>query len=129
MEERKPWMEFHVVEEDGYHSFRHGSGLKQACVLANELWRESGTDVVELVRDGEPFDAGTVTTTGRIRHFTGLAKVVPEPGARYPSDMWGPFLARLCADWLRVGDVLRVCYDPSLFLARREALEAAAFLK
>jgi hypothetical protein len=123
------WMGFRVVEENGHKYFRHGNDVRQACMLADNFWREAGSNDVVLLRDGEQFDTGAVTTTDRTRHFTGVTKFVPEPSARQPADMWGEFLTRLCADWFYVGDVLRVHYDPSLFFLRKRNLEALAFLK
>lgn len=128
--DKGPWIEFHVLKEGEHHCFCHGNFYRQACVIADSFWRESGTDDMVLMRGAAQFDSGTVTTTGSIRHFTGLTRVVPEPGQRWPADMSGPFLSRLCADWLCVGDVLRVHYDPSLFFTRRRNLEVlGSFLK
>lgn len=122
-------MEFQVVEEKGHTYFRHGNDVRQACMLAEDFWSEAGSNDVVLLRDGVQFDAGAVTTSGRIRHYTGMTKITPEPSMRMPADMWGEFLTRLCADWFRVGDILRVQYDPSRFFTRRRNLEAASFLK
>ncbi len=97
--------------------------------MADNFWRETGSDAVVILRGGAPFDTGTVSTTGKTRHFTGVEKCIPEPGARCPADMSGEFLTRLCADWFCVGDMLKVHYDRKLFFRRREALAASAFLK
>ncbi len=121
-------MEFQVIESRGNRCFHYGD-VQQACVLANDFWRETGSNEMVLLRDGVSFDTGTVSTTTGTRHFIGMAKCVPLPGARWPADMTGALLTRLCADWFRVGDVLQVRYDPNLFYTRKRNLEASAFLK
>jgi hypothetical protein len=121
-------MEFQVIESRGYQYFRY-EDVQQACLLADDFWRESGLNEMVLLRDGASFDTGTVSTTRRTRHFTGITKCVPLPSARWPADMSGELLTRLCAKWFCVGDVLQVKYDPNLFYTRRRNLEASAFLK
>ncbi len=122
------FMEFQVIESKGHRYFRFGD-VQQACVLADDFWRETGSDEMVLLRDGATFDTGTVSTTRRTRHFNGMDKCVPLPNARWPADMSGEFLTRLCADWFCVGDMLQVRYDPNLFYTRKRNLEASAFLK
>jgi hypothetical protein len=122
------WMDFQVTESRGFKYFCFAD-VQQACVLANDFWRETGSNDMVLLRDATTFDTGTVNTTNRIRHFTGMTKCVPEPDARRPADMSGEFLTRLCADWFCVGDVLQVRYDTNLFFTRKRNLEASSFLK
>lgn len=122
------WMDFQVIESRGHRYFRY-EDVQQACVLADNFWRETGSNEIILLRDGVSFDTGTVNTTTRTRHFTGMTRCVPPPVARCPADMSGEFLTRLCADWFCVGDVLEVRYDAKLFFTRKRNLEALSFLK
>lgn len=122
------WMEFQIIESRGHQYFRYGD-VQQACVLADCFWRETGSNEMILLRDGASFDTGTVNTTDRTRHFTGMTECVPPLSGRYPADISGEFLTRLCADWFCVGDVLKIQYDKELFFTRRRNLEAASFLK
>ncbi len=121
-------MEFQVIESRGHRYFRYRD-VQQACLLADDFWRETGSNEMILLRDGASFDTGTVNTTTRTRHFMGMAKCVPPPCARWPADMSSEFLTRLCADWFCVGDVLKVRYDTKLFFTRRRNLEASSFLR
>jgi hypothetical protein len=124
------WTEFHVIEHRGRNHFSYPDEERSwACVCADSLWRKGGEDSMEVIRNGVQFDSGTVTTTGRTRHFTCMEKVAPPLGERCPADMSGGHLSRLCADQFQVGDVLRVNYAQSLFITRRENLEALSWLK
>lgn len=124
------WTEFHVIEGRGGNYFKYPDEERSwACVCADSFWRKSGDDVMEVIRDGAKYDSGTVTTTGRTRHFTGMMRVALPLDKRRPADMSGEHLTRLCADQFHMGDVLRVNYAVSLFVTRRRNMEALAWLK
>lgn len=124
------WTEFHVIKDRGRKYFSYPDEERPwACVCADSFWRKTGEDVMEVIRQGAQFDSGTVTTTGKTRHFTGMEKVATPHGERCSADMSGGYLTRLCAERFYVGDVLRVHYAPSLFVTRRRNIESLAWLK
>jgi hypothetical protein len=124
------WTEFHVIGGHGGNCFSYPDEERPwACVCADSFWRESGEDVMEVIRNGVQFDSGMVTTTGHTRHFTGMEKVAPTLNERCPADMSGEHLSRLCAGRFQVGDVLRVHYAPETFLRHRRNLEEMSWLK